>query len=248
MTGSSAYPPSMSTDSGTETTEWWLDERKPSKEQMLKRYRDRVGMAISFRKKEQYDDLWRRLIDLYRGKHFPDSMSSEDRIAVNIAFSTINVIAPSVAVNYPSVTVLARKPEDADRATVTFRQNYRSDVLKSNSRKTLVMVRSGGRWHAIRKSDVEKALRFLERRGERVPSAESLHDPDGGGEERGQHDSGSAAEDRDQAGDERASQKHRRSDDGEGEDEGASAQGGRSAQGHRQPIQSGNGEAASKTV
>jgi hypothetical protein len=29
----------------------------------------------------------------------------------------------------------------ADRATVTFRQNYRSDVLKSNNRKTLVMVR-----------------------------------------------------------------------------------------------------------
>ena len=37
----------------------------------------------------------------------------------------------------------------ADRATVSFRQNYRSDVLKSNSRKTLVMVRSGGRWQIL---------------------------------------------------------------------------------------------------
>jgi hypothetical protein len=39
--------------------------------------------------------------------------------------------------------------DSADRATVTFRQNYRSDVLKSNSRKTLIMVRSGGRWQIL---------------------------------------------------------------------------------------------------
>jgi hypothetical protein len=37
----------------------------------------------------------------------------------------------------------------ADRATVTFRQNYRSDVLKSNTRKTLVMVRANGRWQIV---------------------------------------------------------------------------------------------------
>ena len=32
----------------------------------------------------------------------------------------------------------------ADRATVSFRQNYKSDVLKSNSRKTLVLVKADG--------------------------------------------------------------------------------------------------------
>jgi len=32
---------------------------------------------------------------------------------------------------------------------VSFRQSYRSDVLKSNSRKTLVMVRSDGRWQIV---------------------------------------------------------------------------------------------------
>src|SRR4029453_7306021 len=37
----------------------------------------------------------------------------------------------------------------ADRATVTFRQNYKSDVLKSNNRKTLLMVRSGCRWQIL---------------------------------------------------------------------------------------------------
>jgi hypothetical protein len=36
--------------------------------------------------------------------------------------------------------------QGADQARVTFRQTYRSDVLKSNSTKTLVMARSDGRW------------------------------------------------------------------------------------------------------
>jgi len=50
----------------------------------------------------------------------------------------------SVAVESPKVTM-----SGADRATVTFRQNYRSDVLKSNNRKTLVMVRTGDRWQIV---------------------------------------------------------------------------------------------------
>ena len=37
----------------------------------------------------------------------------------------------------------------ADRATVTFRQNYKSDVLKSNSRKTLWSCRSDGGWKIL---------------------------------------------------------------------------------------------------
>ena len=31
-------------------------------------------------------------------------------------------------------------------ATVTFRQHYRSDSIKADSRKTLVMVRVDGKW------------------------------------------------------------------------------------------------------
>jgi Flp pilus assembly protein TadD len=50
----------------------------------------------------------------------------------------------SVAISSPKVTM-----NGADRATVTFRQNYRSDVLKANSRKTLVLVRSDGRWQIV---------------------------------------------------------------------------------------------------
>jgi Flp pilus assembly protein TadD len=37
----------------------------------------------------------------------------------------------------------------AERATVTFRQNYKSDVLKTSSRKTLVMVKTDGGWKIL---------------------------------------------------------------------------------------------------
>ena len=36
--------------------------------------------------------------------------------------------------------------DDSGRATVTFRQNYRSDALKSTNSKTLVMTKSGEKW------------------------------------------------------------------------------------------------------
>jgi murein L,D-transpeptidase YafK len=50
----------------------------------------------------------------------------------------------AVSVASPKVTM-----EGADRATVSFRQNYKSDVLKANSRKTLVLVKSEGRWQIL---------------------------------------------------------------------------------------------------
>jgi tetratricopeptide (TPR) repeat protein len=57
------------------------------------------------------------------------------------------ITAPkSIAVGVESAKVTMN---GADRATVTFRQNYRSDVFKSDSRKTLVMVRSDGRWQIL---------------------------------------------------------------------------------------------------
>ena len=57
------------------------------------------------------------------------------------------ITAPkSIAVGVESAKVTM---SGADRATVSFRQNYRSDVLKSNTRKTLVMVRANGRWQIV---------------------------------------------------------------------------------------------------
>jgi tetratricopeptide (TPR) repeat protein len=50
----------------------------------------------------------------------------------------------SVSLDAPKVTM-----NGADKATVSFRQNYKSDVLKSNSRKTLVMVKADGGWKIV---------------------------------------------------------------------------------------------------
>jgi len=50
----------------------------------------------------------------------------------------------SVSVSSPKVTM-----QGADRATVQFRQNYQSDVLKSNTTKTLVMVKADGGWKIV---------------------------------------------------------------------------------------------------
>ncbi|MGE5639981.1 MAG: tetratricopeptide repeat protein [Clostridia bacterium] len=54
------------------------------------------------------------------------------------------ILAPksiSVSVASPKVTM-----HGANQATVSFRQSYRSDVMKANSPKTLVMTRNDGRW------------------------------------------------------------------------------------------------------
>lgn len=77
----------------------------------------RLISSRRWRSETGYDNLWGRMIDLYRGKHWPSTTgNNEDLIAVNLAFSTINVIAPSVSVNHPKITVTPNKPEDETRA------------------------------------------------------------------------------------------------------------------------------------
>lgn len=90
---------------------------RPSKKDTLIKTRRRLDHARSWREQEGYDDLWGRMTDLYKGKHF-DVVRREDRIAVNVAFGTINVIYPSVSVNYPKITVLPTKPALAAAAEV----------------------------------------------------------------------------------------------------------------------------------
>lgn len=89
-----------------------------SQSETLAKYQKRLAVAKRWRREEQYDDTWRRLIDIYRGRHYED-ISDEDRLLVNISFSTVNVIAPSVAVNYPKIAVNARRPEDGPKAIIT---------------------------------------------------------------------------------------------------------------------------------
>jgi hypothetical protein len=95
-----------------------MAKRRLSKVDQLERYRKRIEWSKKWRDQEGLDDLWRRLTDLYRGKHFSDS-TTEDRIAVNIAFSTLNIIYPSVSINHPKITITANSAEDEDKATIT---------------------------------------------------------------------------------------------------------------------------------
>lgn len=90
---------------------------KKTRSEILEQSRERVRKCEQWRDSENLDRTWRRLNDLYRGKHWPSTtVNNQDLIAVNLAFSTVNVIAPSVAVNYPKVVVQANNPEDKDRA------------------------------------------------------------------------------------------------------------------------------------
>lgn len=95
---------------------------KGTKSERYEKVHDRLRLAQRWREDEGYDMKWRRMIDLYRGKTYwgdRDGWTSAlktDRISVNLAFSTINVIGPAVSVNNPKITVSANKESDADRA------------------------------------------------------------------------------------------------------------------------------------
>ena len=90
---------------------------RTSNKSLLARYREELERSRKWREHEQYDDLWDRLIDLYRGKHWRRYVE-EDRIVVNMAFATINVIAPSIAVNNPKIVVNSRIEDNADSAVI----------------------------------------------------------------------------------------------------------------------------------
>ena len=83
----------------------------------LKFAREEVQRSKRWRGNDRTDDLWKRMIDLYRGRHY-SGLTNSDRLVVNLAFATKNVIAPSVAINNPRFTVNARKPETAPMAVI----------------------------------------------------------------------------------------------------------------------------------
>jgi len=84
----------------------------------LQAYRDEVKRSKKWREDEGYDRDWRRWIDLYRGKQYQQDLPG-DKLMVNLVFSTINTMAPAVAVNNPRFVVNARQPDKAAQAVVT---------------------------------------------------------------------------------------------------------------------------------
>lgn len=102
---------------GTETQDWGQDNtpvKSGSDKDLLPRYRDRITAATRWREDEKYDYTWKRLRDIYRLRPF-NKWSDDDRIAVALAFATINVIGPSVAVNHPKISVASRNEDQDDQ-------------------------------------------------------------------------------------------------------------------------------------
>lgn len=90
---------------------------RPTNAELVGKYQSKIRASKKFRQDEGLDELWQRLVRLYRGKHY-EYFSNEDRLLVNISFSTVNVIAPSVAVNHPKITVNSTKDDSAAQAII----------------------------------------------------------------------------------------------------------------------------------
>ncbi len=163
---------------------------RQTKAEQFAKIQDRIEMTHRWRVDEGYDALWRRMIDLYRGKtYYGDTLGagysgnvSYDRISVNLAFSTINVIAPSVAVNHPKITVTANKEGDEDRAV--FNEaiiNYlwrHHDYRKPFRRAVKDFLIIGHAWIKVgwRFVEQERPLTPMERDQEIVNAAEEVQD------------------------------------------------------------------------
>jgi len=89
-----------------------------TQEAYLRYVRGEVRRSKKWRSNEDYEDDWKRFVDLYRGKHYGEGAYG-DKLIVNLTFSTINVMAPSVAVNNPRFVVNARHDEKAPHASIT---------------------------------------------------------------------------------------------------------------------------------
>ena len=90
-----------------------------SKAERLDDYQREVERARKFRKDSGYDELWARLRTLYQGEtKISDLPADADFIAVNVAFSTINVIYPSVSAGIPTISIMANDPELEGNALV----------------------------------------------------------------------------------------------------------------------------------
>lgn len=79
----------------------------------------KVSEAATLRDNAKYDETWSKLIKLYSNQYeYPELAAYEDVIAPNMVFSTVNVIVPSIAINYPKITVTARKQDSQGKSVV----------------------------------------------------------------------------------------------------------------------------------
>jgi hypothetical protein len=88
--------------------------------ELLRFYQNELARSKNWRtsKTTNYDDSWKRYIDLYQGRYL-DGNPTTDALVVNMVFATINVMAPAVAINNPRFVVNARNPESGFTAIIT---------------------------------------------------------------------------------------------------------------------------------
>lgn len=95
------------------------DENMEKASRKVESYQSKVEGAMKWRRDAKYDDKWSKIIKIYANQYdYPELSGYDDIIAPNMLFSTANVIIPSIMVNYPKITVTARKPEDQPSARV----------------------------------------------------------------------------------------------------------------------------------
>jgi hypothetical protein len=94
--------------------------KRINREEKLKRYKEEIEFAVRWRTNAGYDQTWHEIVDLYKGRQFSnwDDLDYEDRSQINVAFSTLNVIYPSVSINHPKIGVFANQPLDEDKAVI----------------------------------------------------------------------------------------------------------------------------------
>ena len=91
---------------------------RQSNSDKLSSYRQKINLSQKWLEQENYGQLWQRLINLYRGRHYR-GYALGDRLLVNVCFSTINTLAPAISIGRPKINVNPRKPEDGDKAILT---------------------------------------------------------------------------------------------------------------------------------
>ena len=82
---------------------------RQSNSDKLSQYRQKIDLSQRILQNQNYIQLWQRLINLYRGRHYRGA-GAGDRLLVNIAFATINTLAPAIAIGRPKINFNPRRP------------------------------------------------------------------------------------------------------------------------------------------
>lgn len=107
----------LSSTAGVTQPDW--KQAGGSLKSIRKGYDEKLTASKKWRKDAGFEDTWKLMVDLYSGKHFSGmDLSQGDKIMINVAFSTKNVISPSVSINRPKVAVHGRRPEHEVPATL----------------------------------------------------------------------------------------------------------------------------------